>query len=108
MDFGYKARELQVKVMSEQIENGYPSLLCGDFNDIGGSSCIRRLHMTDAWWKGGFGFGFTFHGMGLRFRLDHILFQENHLCLKKTFIPHSNTSDHNPLVCDFKFKVSGR
>ena len=107
MDFGYKARDLQAKVISEQIEPEIPTIVCGDFNDICGSSCMRRLQrigLADAWWKGGFGFGFTFHGMRLRFRLDHVLFPEKYLLLKKVFIPDSNASDHNPLICDFKFK----
>ncbi len=107
MDFGYKAREQQVKLIAEQINREYPTIVCGDFNDIGGSSCIRSLQkqgLSDAWWKTGFGFGFTFHGMGLRFRLDHVLFPERNLLLKNVFIPNSVTSDHNPIVCSFKFK----
>lgn len=107
MDFGYKARKLQVKVITEQMERGTPTIVSGDFNDIGGSSCIRFLHkqgLSDAWWRGGFGFGFTFHGMGLRFRLDHVLFSKKHLRLMNVYNLSSNVSDHNPLVCDFKFK----
>lgn len=107
MDFGYKARELQVKVMSSQIEKKYPSLLCGDFNDIGGSSCIRRLQrsrMVDAWWEKGYGYGATFHGMGLRFRLDHILYSKDFLVLRKIYVPYSNLSDHSPLLGDFIIK----
>ena len=107
MNFGYKARELQTKVISEQIKSDTPTIVCGDFNDIGGSSCIRFLQkqgLSDAWWKGGFGFGFTFHDMGLRFRLDHVLYLKEHLRLNNVFIPDSIASDHNPLVCDFKFK----
>ena len=107
MDFGYKARERQVKFIMEQIEPESPTIVCGDFNDVGGSSCIRSIQkqgLSDAWWKDGFGFGFTFHGMGLRFRLDHTLYLEKHLRLMNAFIPDSIVSDHNPLVCDFKFK----
>lgn len=107
MDFAYKAREVQVKVMSDKLDKENPSLLCGDFNDIGGSSCIRRLQrasLTDAWWEKGNGYGATFHGMGLRFRLDHILYSKDCLVLRKIFVPYSNLSDHSPLLGDFIIK----
>ncbi len=109
MDFGYATRELQAKVISEQIESGFPTIVCGDFNDVGGSTCIRFLQMqglSDVWWKGGFGFGFTFHGMGLRFRLDHILFSKRQIRIQNVFIPYSNASDHDPIICDFTFNNS--
>lgn len=107
IDFGYKARKQQIKIIKEKIELESPTIVCGDFNDVGGSPSMRRFQkvgIADAWWKGGFGLGFTFHGMGLRFRLDHVLFSKKHLRLRNVFIPDSNVSDHNPLVCDFKFK----
>lgn len=107
MDFGYQARELQTEVLVDHIEPNIPTLVCGDFNDIGGSVLLRRLQkegFCDAWWKGGFGFGFTFHGMGLRLRLDHVLYTTDSIKIQKVSIPHSNVSDHDPLICDLFFK----
>lgn len=107
MDFGYKARELQAQIIGKHIDKSIPTLICGDFNDVGGSSPLRvlmKLDFADAWWKGGFGFGFTFHGMGLRFRLDHVLYSSKDMRLSKIKIPHSEVSDHDPIVCDFSFK----
>lgn len=107
MDFGYKARELQAKVIGEHVDKNMPTLICGDFNDVGGSSSLRILQrhgFADAWWKGGFGFGFTFHGMGLRFRLDHVLYSSKDMILSKVKVPHSEVSDHDPMVCNFSFR----
>ena len=107
IDFGYKARELQAQIIEEHIDDSMPTLICGDFNDVGGSSplkILQRQGISDAWWEGGFGFGFTFHGMGLRFRLDHVLYSEKTLRLVKVWVPHTDVSDHYPIICDFKIK----
>lgn len=106
MDFGYNARILQVKEIEKHIEPSMPTLICGDFNDIGGSASLRLLKrhdLTDAWWKKGFGFGFTFHGMGLRFRLDHVLFSNKTMMPVKSEVIKTELSDHYPLICTFKF-----
>lgn len=107
MDFGSQARELQAKVIGSHIDSSMPTLICGDFNDVSGSSplnLLQKLGLSDAWWKGGFGFGFTFHGMGLRFRLDHVLYSSQDLRLANVSVPHSIVSDHDPIVSDFSFR----
>ncbi len=107
IDFGYRARDLQARLIGENTDYDFPTVICGDMNDVGGSSPLRILKkygFSDAWWRGGFGLGFTFHGMGLRFRLDHVLYSEKSLRLKKSFIPYSDASDHVPLICDFAFE----
>lgn len=104
IDFGYKARELQAKIIGGHVDESMPTLICGDYNDVGGSSPLRilqRFGFSDAWWKGGFGFGFSFHGMGLRFRLDHVLYSPKYLKLVNVRLPHSDVSDHDPIVADF-------
>ena len=106
IDYGYEARDVQAKVISESINPIVPTLVCGDMNDISGSSPLRVLKgcgLSDAWWKKGCGFGFTFHGLGLRLRLDHVLFSPQSLKLKKVFVLQNAVSDHFPLVCDFDF-----
>lgn len=108
IDFGFKARELQAQIISKNIEPGLPTIICGDFNEVSGAPSLRILQkccFTDAWWKEGFGFGFTFHGMRLRLRLDHILYLPQKLELKKIDIPHSEVSDHYPVVCDFSMRT---
>ena len=38
-------------------------------------------------------------------RLDHILYVPQTLELKKIDIPHSEVSDHYPVVCDFSMRT---
>lgn len=106
MDYGYAARKLQARIVSQHLHDCKEDavIVCGDFNDISGSSTLRPFHkmeLKNAWWQGGLGYGFTFHGMGLKLRLDHVLFSQQSLSLKRVFIPHSECSDHDPLVSDF-------
>lgn len=106
IDFGYKVRELQTTIIRKHIDHNNPVLVCGDFNDVGGSSPLKIMqsyYLSDAWWKGGFGFGFTFHGMGFRFRLDHVLYSSK-LSLVNVLVPHSDVSDHDPIICDLKLR----
>lgn len=106
IDFGYRARELQTQIIMEHMDDSMPTMICGDFNDVGGSSpliILQKFGFSDAWWKGGFGLGFTFHGMGLWFRLDHVLYSDQNMRLVHVSVPHSVVSDHDPIVCDFSF-----
>lgn len=108
MDFGYSARKLQAEIVAEHIARNSEEgiIVCGDLNDIGGSTTIRVFRhqgLKDAWWQKGWGYGFTFHGMKLRLRLDHVLFSKS-LIPQNIFVPHSISSDHDPIVCDFSFR----
>ncbi|SEM54224.1 Endonuclease/Exonuclease/phosphatase family protein [Prevotella sp. ne3005] len=108
LDFGYKARTLQARILSEHIDENLPALICGDFNDVSGSATLHELQQSglyDSWWKKGFGFGYTFHGMGLRFRLDHVLFTSKQFKLCNIIVPRTNVSDHSPTICDFVFLI---
>lgn len=108
MDYGYAARKLQAEIVCQHLLNCNERsvIVCGDFNDICGSSTLRlfrRYGLIDAWWKKGLGFGFTFHGMNMRLRLDHVLYSNRSLQLNNVFVPHSVCSDHDPIVADFSF-----
>ncbi len=109
LDYGYDVRKLQAEIIAKHLKNTHEDgvIVCGDFNDISGSSTLRTLQkmgLKDAWWHKGCGFGFTFHGMKLRLRLDHVLFSGRSLRLDNVFIPHSKCSDHDPIVCNFKLR----
>ncbi len=76
----------------------------GDLNDVSGSYAVERIKkagLKDAWWKGGFGYGATFHDKWLRLRLDHILYQNNKLKLQYVKVIDSDLSDHDALVAGF-------
>lgn len=79
MALGYAARLLGAELIREEIEyTDIPVIVCGDMNDLSGSPSLRKIcngtHLRDAWWEKGFGFGFTFSGKGMWFRLDHVMY----------------------------------
>lgn len=104
LNLGYAFRSDEAKRMCEEIENTNElMLICGDFNDIGGSEVVRIIkgnRLYDAWWQKGFGFGFTFKSLGLRLRLDHILYSKR-IVLKEIKVLSATYSDHLPLLAVF-------
>lgn len=83
-----------------------PTMIIGDMNDVSGSpalNSLRRAGFTDAWWKGGFGYGATIHSP-LPFRIDHILYNDGLRLrrLRKLDAPSRNGwSDHDALFAEF-------
>ena len=115
--FGYAFRAVEVDTLAQYIANSpNPVIVAGDFNDLSGSYCVRRLQecrnenthpehrdrLRDAWWSGGQGFGFTYADQHLRFRIDHILYSRE-FELQAVSVPRVSYSDHRPLVADFRF-----
>ena len=102
----YRRRALEADALYCSLkQDPYPSLVVGDMNDISGSYTVRRIEkagMKDAWWKGGLGYGATYHDHGLRLRLDHILYDDSsfQLCDIKTV--GGRLSDHKGLVASFQ------
>lgn len=103
---GYYQRSNETRALIDSLyDHDYPLLLCGDMNDLSGSPTLtslqEKLHLDDAWWQGGLGYGATFTGKHLYFRLDHILYSPQYLELQHVDIPSATFSDHLPLVADF-------
>ena len=103
---GYEERAQEADILYDALTHEkYPAILMGDMNDISGSYTLRRIEsagLTDAWWKGGFGYGTTYHDHGLRLRLDHILYDEDRLKLTDIKVIDTDASDHNALVSCFR------
>lgn len=104
---GCAIRRQQTEVLLDYLkEIDDPVLICGDFNDVAKSVTLQKFGkdgFSDAWWNRGFGYGFTYWGMKMRFRLDHILYNEQVTpCWIRVI--HSNLSDHRPLVASFSIE----
>lgn len=106
---GYEERAQEADILYDALTHEkYPAIVMGDMNDISGSYTLRRIEsagLTDAWWKGGFGYGSTYHDHGLRLRLDHILYDEDRLQLTNVKVIDTDASDHNALSAGFKLKT---
>ena len=106
---GYEERAKEADILYDALTHEkYPAIVMGDMNDISGSYTLRRIEsagLTDAWWKGGFGYGTTYHDHGLRLRLDHILYDEDCLTLSDVKVIDTDASDHNALVGGFRIEV---
>ena len=106
---GYEERAKEADILYDALTHEkYPAIVMGDMNDISGSYTLRRIEsagLTDASWKGGFGYGTTYHDHGLRLRLDHILYNEDRLQLTDVKVIDTDASDHNALVGGFRIEV---
>lgn len=104
---GYNRRRMEADAIYACImDEHHPVIVMGDMNDISGSYAIHRIKkagLEDAWWKGGLGYGTTFHKGGLRLRLDHVLYDKDYLALRHVKVIDSDLSDHNALVVRFDF-----
>lgn len=108
---GYVYRKVESETIVDSLRHcQHPLIIAGDFNDLSGSDCIRRLQtlqaerggLSDAWWQAGFGFGFTFAAQQLRLRLDHILYSAD-FRVRAIDVPHVRYSDHYPLIVDLEW-----
>lgn len=104
---GYNKRRMEADAVYESIKDEpHPVIVMGDMNDISGSYALHRIKkadLADAWWKGGLGYGATYHNGWLRLRLDHILYEKDKLRLRHVKVIDSDLSDHHAMVAKFDF-----
>ena len=95
-------RVQQVNTILTSIENSpYPSVLCGDFNDVSQSYIYRKLttNHKDVFLTSGKGFGATFSQLLIPFRIDYILFPKNWAAYNFEVL-ETKLSDHQAIRCD--------
>jgi len=90
-------------VRREKDASPYPTVLCGDFNDVPNSFTYSRIKGddNDAFLASGFGIGRTYASLSPTLRIDYILTGKKLKIIqfKKAVLRYS---DHYPLVVDIK------
>ena len=102
---GYEFRYKQAELVSEKIkESPYPSLICGDFNDVPNSSTYYNIkgNLQDAFLKKGSGFGATIPFISPTLRIDYIL-ADKLFKVTQFKVEHVPYSNHFPLVTDLQY-----
>ena len=95
------ASSIKKEILTYQL----PVIVLGDMNDFNTSAPMDSLKdagLKNAWWKGGSGYGATYHEGWLRLRIDHIYYNDK-LKLKGVKVVNTDLSDHNLLIADFSF-----
>jgi endonuclease/exonuclease/phosphatase family metal-dependent hydrolase len=101
----YNLRSSQADLVRDQLDQSpYPSIICGDFNDLPNSYtyCRIRGDLQDAFIQKGFGIGRTYVHLSPTLRIDYILADRRFSILqcRKFQLPYS---DHYPVVADLQF-----
>lgn len=83
-----------------------PLILCGDFNDIPGSYVYQTLrsNLRDPFEAKGFGLSRTFNAIFPTLRIDHILYEDQHLEAISYEVIRQDLSDHYPVAVEFTLK----
>ncbi len=103
---GVIKRTEQVDELRAHIETcKYPVLICGDFNDPPYSYAYNTIShdLKDCYTEKGKGFGISYNGTFLPYRIDYILHSSYFECLKYSMV-RKKFSDHYPVVVTLKTK----
>lgn len=101
-----KARTNQALRINALVEHSpYRTFVCGDFNDVPISYVYRTIKgdLKDSFLSHGSGFGGTYYGFNIPFRIDYILHDDEVECVdyKRFNILHS---DHLPIMGSYLIK----
>jgi endonuclease/exonuclease/phosphatase family metal-dependent hydrolase len=103
---GVIKRTEQVDFLSAHMAScRYPILICGDFNDPPYSYAYNTIshELKDCYTEKGKGFGISYNGSFLPYRIDYILHSNYFECLKYSMV-RKKLSDHYPVVVTLKTK----
>jgi len=105
LKWGYISRYQQAKLVEQKIkESPYPSIICGDFNDVPNSSTYFKIkgNLQDAFLKKGWWIGRTFRFISPTLRIDYILADKKFKVNQFQTI-HVPYSDHYPVETDLQY-----
>ncbi len=106
----FEKRSRQAVIVRNEINlSPYPTIVCGDFNDIPSSYTYFKVrgHLKDAFLEQGFGLGRTYASISPTLRIDYILYDAKKIqvyALQKDNIAYS---DHFPQKAWFGLKNLG-
>ena len=106
MRLAFKRRGVQAGIVKEALnQSPYPSLICGDFNDVPNSYTYFHIkgQWQDAFLKKGFGIGRSFIALAPTLRIDYILVNRD-FNVKMFDMVDEGLSDHIMLVSDLQLK----
>ena len=106
MKLAFSRRGRQAVIVKEELnKRPYPSVICGDFNDIPNSYTYAHIKgdWQDAFLQKGFGIGRSFITMAPTLRIDYIL-PDNHFDILQFDMVDEDLSDHIMLVTDVRLK----
>ncbi|MDG1849927.1 MAG: endonuclease/exonuclease/phosphatase family protein [Flavobacteriales bacterium] len=92
------------KILNSIADSPYPTLICGDFNDVPQSYIYRKLieNHKDAFIESGKGYGATYRQLIFPFRIDYIL-PHKHWNAYNFEVLEDKLSDHQAIRCDIEF-----
>ncbi len=102
---GYQSRYAQAELVRKKIEESpYPSIICGDFNDVPNSSAYFKIkgNFHDAFLERGTFLGRTFRFISPTLRIDYILADKRFAVTQyqRIRVPYS---DHFPVEADLEY-----
>lgn len=106
MKLAFSRRGIQANIVSEEMKKSpYPSVICGDFNDVPNSYAYFHIKgdKQDVFLKKGFGIGRTFIALAPTLRIDYIL-ADKRFEVQQFDMIDEDLSDHIMLVTDLLLK----
>ena len=106
MKLAFTRRGIQAEIVHRSIsQSPYPSVICGDFNDVPNSYTYFHIrdNRQDAFLKKDFGIGRSFLALAPTLRIDYIL-PDNQFTINQFDMVDEGLSDHVMLVTDISLK----
>lgn len=106
MRVAFSRRGIQANIVREALDScPYPSVMCGDFNDVPASYTYFRIrgNRQDAFLEKGFGIGRSYMALAPTLRIDYIM-PDQQFIVHQFDMVDEDLSDHFMLVADISLK----